>query len=58
MNITSAQYVRNIDDSDNESIKATIDGKVWFVPLDPANTDYQEILKQVQEGTLTIQDAD
>ena len=58
MEISEAQYVRNIDDSDNESIKATIDGKVWFVPLDPANTDYQEILKQVQEGTLTIQDAD
>ena len=58
MEISEAQYVRNIDDSDNESIKATIDGKVWFVPLDPANTDYAEILKQVQEGTLTIQDAD
>ena len=58
MNITSAQYVRNIDDSDNESIKATIDGKVWFVPLDPANTDYQEILKKVKEGTLTIKDAE
>ena len=58
MEISEAQYVRNIDDSDNESIKATIDGKVWFVPLDPANTDYQEIMKQVQEGTLTIQDAE
>ena len=58
MNITSAQYIKSRDDSDNESIKATIDGKVWFVPLDPANTDYQEILRQVQEGTLTIQDAE
>ena len=58
MEISEAQYVRNIDDSDNESIKATIDGKVWFVPLDSANTDYQEILRQVQEGTLTIQDAE
>jgi len=58
MTITSAQYIKSRDDSDNESIKATIDGKVWFVPLDPANRHYAEILKQVQEGTLTIQDAD
>jgi len=58
MNITSAQYIKSRDDSDNESIKATIDGKVWFVPLDPANTDYQEILNQVQAGTLTIADAE
>ena len=39
-------------------IKATIDGQEWFIPLDPANTDYAEILKQVKEGTLTIKDAD
>jgi hypothetical protein len=31
---------------------------VCNVPLDPDNTDYAEILKQVKEGTLTIQDAD
>ena len=39
-------------------IKATIDGTEMFVPTDPANTDYAEILKQVNEGTLTIKDAD
>ena len=58
MNITSAQYTKNKEDTGNDNIKATIDGKVWFVPLDPANTDYQEILKQVKQGTLTIKDAD
>ena len=31
---------------------------VSYVPFDPDNTDYAEILKQVKEGTLTIQDAD
>ena len=31
---------------------------VLSVPLDPDNTDYAEILKQVKEGTLTIKDAD
>ena len=58
MNITSAQYIKSRDDTDNTSIKATINEKVWFVPLDTDNTDYAEILKQVKEGTLTIKDAD
>ena len=58
MNIISAQYIKNRDDTDNESIKATIDGQLWFVPLDPNNRHYAEILKQVKEGTLTIKDAD
>ena len=58
MNITSAQYIKSRDGTDNTSIKATINEKVWFVPLDPDNTDYAEILKQVKEGTLTIKDAD
>ena len=58
MNITSAKYIKSRDDTDNTSIKATINEKVWFVPLDPDNTDYAEILKQVKEGTLTIKDAE
>ena len=58
MNITLAQYIKNSDGTDNDSIKAIINGKVWSVPLDPDNTDYAEILKQVKEGTLTIKDAD
>ena len=56
MNITSAQYYAK--DGQNESIKATIDGVVWSVPLDPGNRHYDEIMKQVKAGTLTIADAD
>ena len=56
MNITSAQYVKIFDT--NTVIKATIDGKEWFIPMDKDNTQYAEILKQVKEGTLTIKDAD
>ena len=33
------------------------DNTVWSVPIDEANTDYQEILKWVAEGN-TIQEAD
>ena len=40
------------------SIKATIDGLPMTVPLDTANRHYAEILRQVEAGTLTIQDAD
>ena len=56
MNITSAQY-NSLEDK-NVSIQATIDGAEMSVPLDPNNRHYAEIMKQVQEGTLTIQDAD
>ena len=57
MNITSAQYATNID-CNNSSIKATIDGTELFVPLDPANRHYAEILRQVEAGTLVIADAE
>tara|TARA_B100000424_G_scaffold83571_1_gene62528 strand:+ start:619 stop:792 length:174 start_codon:yes stop_codon:yes gene_type:complete len=54
--ITSAQYVN--DGGEKVSITCTINGVLWSVPLDPNNTHYAEILKQVKEGTLTIKDAD
>jgi hypothetical protein len=57
MNITAAQYIVGMD-GNNASIKATIDGTEVFVPLDPANRHYAEILKQVAAGTLTVLDAD
>ena len=56
MNITSAQYVA--DEGTNSSIKATMDGQELFVPLDPANRHYAEIMRQVDAGELTIEDAD
>jgi hypothetical protein len=53
MNITSAQY-----NKEKNTIKSTINGTEMYVPLDPNNRHYAEILKQVKEGTLTIKDAD
>ena len=58
INITSAQYIVDTLSGDNSSIKATIDGTELFVPLDPANRHYAEILRQVEAGIFTIQDAD
>jgi hypothetical protein len=56
MNITSAKYVQR--EGVNETILATIDGKTMTVPLDPDNRHYDEIMKQVAAGDLTIADAD
>ena len=56
MNITSAQYNADMD-GNNSGIQATIDGQEMSVPLDPANRHYAEILRQVEAGTLTIQEA-
>ena len=57
MNITIAQYMSDPMGGNNTSIQATIDGTEMSVPLDPANRHYAEILKQVDAGTLTIQEA-
>jgi len=59
MDITSAQFLNNpITNEANSLIKVTIDGVEMFVPLDPDNIHYAEILRQVEAGTLTIADAD
>ena len=58
MNIASAQYIKDKVSNKINVIKATIDGTEMFVPLDPANRHYAEILRQVKEEGLTIKDAD
>lgn len=58
LNITSAQYVNSPMTGQSSSIKATIDGVDCFVPLAPGNRHYDEIMRQVEAGKLTIQEAD
>ena len=58
MIIRNAKYVNSIDTNKKMAISAEINGITQFVPLDEDNTDYEEILKQVDDGTLTIADAD
>jgi len=59
MNITSAQYIADIlNGQGNINIRATIDGQEMFVPLDLANRHYAEIMRQVEAGTLAIQEAE
>ena len=68
MNITSAQYVKEKSfDADtnqdvlvgeNKKIRATINGVEMSVPLAVGNRHYDEIMRQVDAGTLTIAAAD
>ena len=56
MNITSAQYIER--DGTNHCIRIVVDGVTIDVPLATGNRHYEEIMRQVAAGTLTIQDAD
>ena len=60
MEITNVQYYVDelIDLNTNTGIKATIDGVEMFVPLVSGNRHYDEIMRQVDAGTLTIAEAE
>ena len=58
MNITTAQYYEDPITGNNTGIKAVVDGIEMQVPLSVGNRHYDEIMRQVEAGTLTIQDAD
>jgi len=53
---TNAQYIA-VNGVNNE-IRVDINGVTSFVPLDPANTDYQNIMALVAAGELTIAPAE
>ena len=56
MNITSAQYIER--DGTNHCIRIVVDGVTVDVPFATGNRHYDEFMRQVDAGTLTIQDAD
>ena len=53
---TNAQYIAF--NGVNVSIRCDINGVTGFVPLDPANTDYANIMALVAAGELTIAPAE
>ena len=53
---TNAQYVAK--DGVNIGIRVDIDGVTSWVPLDPANSDYANMMQLVAEGQLTIAPAE
>ena len=55
MIITTAQYT--YDGGEVSGIVANIDGEEVAVPVWEGNRHYDEIMRQVNAGTLTIQEA-
>ena len=55
MNITEAKYTAK---DSGKGIKIVVDGNTMYVPITEDNRHYNEIMKQVKAGTLTIKDAD
>jgi hypothetical protein len=53
-------FVKHTQDQNgnNNGYKFVIDGITSFVSYDVGNRHYDEIMRQVNAGTLTIQDAD
>lgn len=55
---TNAQYIKNPMTGIVDSISVDINGVLSFVPCDPANTDYRNMMLLVSEGKLVIAPAD
>ena len=55
--MTSAQYYVDLN-SHNAGIRMVENGVTRFVPISTDNTDYAEIMRQVDDGELTIEEAD
>lgn len=58
MIITNAKYIKDEKTNINNNVSATIDGQGFNIPMDTANRHYEEILKQVADGDITIAEAD
>tara|TARA_Y100000004_G_scaffold173958_1_gene212285 strand:+ start:694 stop:867 length:174 start_codon:yes stop_codon:yes gene_type:complete len=57
MDIIEARYQQH--ENKNVSVRVVLsNGNRMSIPMTEENRHYAEILKQVKEGTLTIQDAD
>jgi len=60
MDIKTAQYFKSPETGKNTSIGLTFndsDDKM-SVPMDENNSEYQELLRRVKAGKLTIKDAE
>lgn len=53
----NAQYFNGMSDT-AQSIRVDINGVTSFVPIDPANSDYQNIMALVEESKLVIAPAE
>lgn len=54
---SNAQYINGLDGNPS-CIRVDISGVTSFVPLDPENTDYANLMELQKEGKIIIQPAD
>ncbi len=57
MKFENAKYVED-DNGNNMNVLATVDGVDLCIPIAEGNRHYDEIMRQVAAGELTIADAE
>jgi hypothetical protein len=55
---TELKYIKTTIPKEETILRCKIEDVLSFVSLDPANSDYAEIMRQVDAGELTIEPAD
>ena len=55
---TNAQYIKDDTATENETVRVTIDGLDYQVPISDLNRHWRQMKKLVDAGQLTIKDAD
>ena len=58
INITSAKYIKDLISEKINTIEMVLNEQTYFVPMKEGNRHYDEIMRQVEAGTLTIEEAD
>ena len=58
MEYADAKYIANPITNENCGISVLKSGNPVIVPLDPANTDYANLMELEREGKIVIQPAD
>ena len=55
---TNAQYIKDDTATENETVRVTIDGLDYQVPINDLNRHWRQMKKLVDAGQLTIEAAD
>ena len=55
---TDAQYIKDDTGTKNETVRVTIDGLDYQVPINDLNRHWRQMKKLVDAGQLTIKAAD
>jgi len=56
--ITEVKKIKSEYSGEISTLKMVEDDIISFVPIDPANTTYAEIMRRVDAGELTIEEAE